>query len=276
MGYVILTAAACDLEPIFMKETHLGFIPMEYTQENRTQTWSQDAKAQDLQAFYSGQRRGELVRTSQVSPYTYETAMCPWLDRGFSVLYLALSGGLSSTFTTACFVSEKLQDRYPGLNVIIVDTKAATGGMGIMVERALRNRAAGMSIHENTANLMDAVKHIHHWFLVQDLMYLQRGGRISIATAAAGSVFHICPILQIDLSGKLQMIGRARGTNKAVNLLLEHYEENRTEASGDPVYVVDADAPEISDRISEKLLTAHQSFFQQQAVSGRMLFHVAE
>ncbi len=126
-----------------------------------------------------------------------------------------------------------------------------------MVERAVKNRSAGMSIHENAANLMDAVKHIHHWFMVQDLMYLQRGGRISAATAAAGSVFHIRPILQIDSSGKLQMIRRAHGTNKAVNLLLEYYEENRAAASGDPVYVVDADAPEISEKVSEKLLTAH-------------------
>ena len=254
MKYAILADAACDVEPVVLKKPEVGIIPMEIMQGDRTSKYIPVASSETVKAFYAAQRCGEFAKTSKISPYDYEAAMRPWLDKGYSLIYLALSDGLSSTCQTAELVAKALEEEYPGQSVAVIDTKSATGGMGILLERAMRNREAGMSLSENKQNLIDAIKHIHHWFLVQDLDYLKKGGRISAATAAVGSALHIRPILQIDQYGKLVTIARAHGTHKAVNDLLERYKKYREGGNADPVYVLDADAPEIGDMLEEKLL----------------------
>lgn len=257
MNYVILTDSACDLSYDLKGLPDLDFIPMGYLQGGEPYSHMLFADSRAVKEFYSRQREGILAKTSQITSFKYEAVMRSWLDKGCSVLYLALSGGLSSTYQTASLTGIKLQNQYPGLRVIVIDTKAATGGMGILTERALRNRMAGMDIHENAMDLENAVLHLHHWFLVDDLAYLQRGGRISMAAAAVGTLFHVHPILQIDTGGKLKVIGKARGNHKAVRELMEHYEKYRTEDMNDPVYVVDGDAPETGDLIEKKLSKNH-------------------
>ncbi len=257
MDYVILSDAACDLDPAAVKQENLDFIPMDYTRGTETLSHTPGAAPLLLKAFYEGQRKGDLTKTTQISPQRYEAAMRSCLDKGFSVLYLALSGGLSSTFQTAQKVGKELSGLYPEQKIVALDTKAATGGMGILVERAVRNRASGMNIMENALDLTEAIQHIYHWFMVPDLMYLMRGGRISAAAATTGTVFHIRSVLEIDQEGKLKTIGKARGDHKTIRELLEYYEIHHLDNSPDPVYVVDADAPEIGDRIREKLLSRH-------------------
>ena len=257
MSYVILTDAACDLDPGMGSQADFAFIPMRYMQGGESCYYAPMMDSKAAKEFYEKQRSGMQCSTSQIPPYHYETAMSSWLEKGYSVLYLALSGGLSSTYLTAGMTGKKLQEQYPGLTVSVIDTKAATGGMGILAERAIRNRAAGMGIRENAADIENAVRHIHHWFLVSDLMYLQRGGRISAAAATAGTLFHVHPLLQIDPDGKLKVIGKARGNHKAVRELIESYEGTRTEKTDDPVYVVDADAPDVGELIQNKLLGMH-------------------
>ena len=257
VNYAILTDAACDLDASVTEREGLAFIPMEYSLGNEMRESRHPEDPAELKAFYDGQRKGDLTKTSQISPLAYENAMRPWLEKGCPVLYLALSGGLSSTCMTAQTVAVKLRARYPGLSVTVVDTKAATGGMGILTERALRNRDAGMDIAENAADLAGAIARIRHWFLVQDLLYLQRGGRIGSATAAVGTILQIRPILKIGEDGKLQTIGKAHGTNKAVRDLLDRYEQTRAEDFRDPVYVIDADDPETGEKLRGALLEAH-------------------
>ncbi len=257
VNYVILTDAACDLDASLMGQQGLGFIPMAYSLGQEMRESRQPEDPGTLKAFYDGQRNGDLTRTSQISPQAYEDAMIPWLEQGCSILYLALSGGLSSTCMTAEAVGKKLEKRYPALSVAVVDTRSATGGMGILTERALRNRDRGMDLAQNTLDLEKAIARIRHWFLVQDLVYLQRGGRIGSATAAVGTILQIRPILRIEEDGTLKTIGKAHGTHKAVKELLELYEENRAEQQEDPVYVIDADAPEVGQRLESALREAH-------------------
>ena len=254
MSYVILTDAACDLYAGLCGQSETGFIPMEYSLGNEMRSCVPPEAPETMKLFYNGQRKGELTRTSQISPMEYETAMVPWLEKGYSILYLALSSGLSSTYNTACMTAGQLLERYPGLEIVCVDTLSATGGMGILMERAMRNRTQGLSLHENASDLNEAIRHIRHWFLVQDLMYLQRGGRVSMAAAAMGTVLHIHPILKIDPIGKLQTIGKERGVHKAIRTLMDHYTESSDPSSSDPVYVLDADAPDTGDALEEKLL----------------------
>ncbi len=255
--YVIMMDVSGDIVDESIKKWDLKFIPMQYSlgEEMRTSTGPEDAAV--LKAFYDGQRGGDLTKTSQITPFQYEEYFEPYLKEGFSILYLALSSGLSSTFSAACLASETLKEKYPELDVIPVDSKAATGGMGILIEQALKNREQGVSLEENAKALKAYVTKIKHWFLVQDLNYLKRGGRVSSTTAFVGSMLNIKPILKIDENGKLTTIAKKRGNKMAVQALFELFKEHYDEQITDTIYLCDADCKELSTLLAEEL---HQTF----------------
>ncbi len=255
--YVIMMDVSGDIVDESIKKWDLKFIPMQYSlgEEMRTSTGPEEAAV--LKAFYDGQRGGDLTKTSQITPFQYEEYFEPYLKEGFSILYLALSSGLSSTFSAACLASETLKEKYPELDVIPVDSKAATGGMGILIEQALKNREQGVSLEENAKALKAYVTKIKHWFLVQDLNYLKRGGRVSSTTAFVGSMLNIKPILKIDENGKLTTIAKKRGNKMAVQALFELFKEHYDEQITDTIYLCDADCKELSTLLAEEL---HQTF----------------
>lgn len=125
MPYVILTDVACDVDESILNQADIGFIPMEYSLGNEMRACFSPEGPAVLKAFYDGQRKGDLTKTTQISPLKYEAAMIPWLEKGYSILYLVLSSGLSSTFDTAGAVCENLGRRYPDATILPMDTKAA-------------------------------------------------------------------------------------------------------------------------------------------------------
>ena len=244
MSYQIIMDVSGDVRPEFAEEKGIGFIPMEYSIGDEMRTCAGMEGAEILKKFYDGQRGGDLTKTSQISPYMYEEFFSPIFEAGDSVLYLCLSGGLSSTFQSSNVAKAALEEKYPGCKLYPVDTLAATGGMGVLAERAVRNREAGMSLEENYADLVEAAHHIRHWFFVQDLMYLKRGGRVSAATAVVGTMLNVKPILKIDEVGKLVTFDKKRGNKAAGKALLDLFKESYDAAAGDVIYVIDADAPD--------------------------------
>ncbi|MDE5546542.1 MAG: DegV family protein [Anaeroplasmataceae bacterium] len=245
-NYVILMDVSGDIVPESIEKWGLKFIPMQYSLGEEMRT-SYGPESDDLmKKFYDGQRKGDLTKTSQITPYLYEEYFEPYLKEGNSILYLCLSSGLSSTYSAACLAKESLKEKYPDLDVFPVDSLAATGGMGVLIEEALKNREAGMSIEENKNALEALVPKIKHWFLVQDLMYLKRGGRVSSATAVVGSMLNIKPILKIDETGHLATIAKKHGNKAAVHALFEYFKASFNEELTKTVYICDADARELA------------------------------
>lgn len=251
--YVICMDVSGDVNESYAKEHDLKFIPMQYSLGNEMRTCKGMEKPEILKAFYNGQRNGDLTKTSQISPYMYEEYLDEYMKQGYSVLYLCLSSGLSSTYNSACLAKEELKEKYPDLNFYPVDSLAATGGMGVLIERAIRNQENGMSLEENYKDVVAATKRIKHWFLVQDLMYLKRGGRVNAATAVVGSMLNIKPILKINEVGKLDTISKKRGNKAAVAALLEYFKENFDENLEDVIYVLDADDKKLSDLLEQEI-----------------------
>lgn len=252
MDYQIMMDVSGDILPEIAKQNDLDFIPMDYSigDEMRTCTGPEDAAT--IHAFYEGQRHGDLTHTSQISPYMYEQHLKKYLEAGISVLYLCLSSGLSSTFQSACTAKEELKEKYPDADFFPVDTLAATGGMGVLAERAIRNRRAGMTIKENYEDLVKAASKIKHFFMVEDLMYLKRGGRVSAATAVVGTALGIKPILIINKEGKLDNVNKKRGTKAACSCLVEEF-KNGFADTGDVVYVIDADDAEKGEHLAAEV-----------------------
>lgn len=255
--YVIMMDVSGDIEVASVEKWDLKFIPMQYSlgEEMRTSTGPEDDQL--LKQFYDGQRKGDLTKTSQITPYLYEEYFDPYLKDGYSILYLCLSSGLSSTYSAACLAKETLKEKYPDVDVYPVDSLGATGGMGVLIEEALKNREKGLSVEENKEALEALVPKIKHWFLVQDLMYLKRGGRVSSTTAIVGSMLNIKPILKIDENGKLTTIAKKHGNKAAVNALFEYFKASYDESLTHTVYICDADSKDLANGLAEEVRKAY-------------------
>ena len=253
MSYLIFADVSCDIDKSFVDSGKIRFIKMDYSLGDDMLTCSGPLSREDLKAFYDDQRNGSLTHTSQISPFMYEEALEPFMAEGYSIVYLCLSSGLSSTFNSAMTAKASLKEKYPDVDFYPVDTLSATAGMGILAERAIRNQDSGMSAEENYRNLCEASHIIRHWFLVPDLMYLKRGGRVSAATALVGTALNICPILKIDEAGKLDNFAKKRGMKLAANALVECFSESYDPEAVDPIYIIDADNTEIADYLEERV-----------------------
>lgn len=251
--YVICMDASGDIIREIAEENGIEFVPMEYSlgDEMRTSHGCEDEAI--LKKFYDGQRNGDMTRTSQISPFIYEQYFRKFLKEGKSVLYFCLSSGLSATYESSMLAAGALKEDYPELDILPVDTLAATGGMGILAERAIENRKKGMSLRENYDAVKELIPKLRHFFMVQDLMYLKRGGRVGAATAIVGSALNIKPLLIIDKNGKLVTVDKKRGNRAAMTALFHFFKENYNPELGNTIYICDADTPELAESLVEKV-----------------------
>ncbi len=254
--YIICMDASGDIIREAAEENGIAFVPMEYSLGDEMRTSLGCEEEALLKKFYDGQRGGDLTRTSQISPFMYEDYFKGFLKEGKSVLYFCLSSGLSSTYESSLLAAEHLKEQYPEAEILPVDTLAATGGIGILAERAVENRKRGMSLRENYEDMKAFVPHLRHYFMVQDLMYLKRGGRVSAATAIVGSALNIKPMLKIDEDGKLVTVDKKRGNKAAMASLFTFFKENYNPKVCNTIYICDADTPELADSLVEKVREA--------------------
>lgn len=254
--YIICMDASGDIIRDAALENGIEFVPMEYSLGEEMRT-SHGCESEDmLKKFYDGQRNGDLTKTSQISPYMYEEYFKKFLEIGKSILYFCLSSGLSSTYQSAMLAAESLKEDYPESEVLPVDTLAATGGIGLLAEKAIANRKNGMTIHENLESIRAVIPKLRHYFMVQDLMYLKRGGRVGAATALVGSALNIKPMLKIDENGKLVTVDKKRGNKAAMSSLFTFFQENYNPEIDRKIYICDADTPELAQSLAEKVKEA--------------------
>ncbi|MCI7622632.1 MAG: DegV family protein [Bacilli bacterium] len=252
MSYLIVMDASADIDSKVFIEEDIRFIPMQYSLNEEMRESKGIESEELLKSFYDSQRSGELTKTTQITPYQYINFFSKLLNEGYSILYLSLSSGLSSTYQSAMLAASELNDEHKDEKVYVVDSLGATGGIGVLLELACKYRKEGKSIEENCVLLNNAKLKLHHFFMVQDLMYLKRGGRVSGATAVVGTVLGIRPILKIDENGKLVNFAKRRGNKLALEELAKLFNENY-ELNDSPIYVVDGDAKELGDFLASEI-----------------------
>lgn len=252
-SYVIFSDISADIPADYAKENDIRFISMRYSLGDEDRVCEEIEAEEILKRFYDGQRNGDLTRTSQISPQIYMDVFTPVLEEGKDILYLALSSGLSSTYQSSCLAAGQLREQFPEREIVCVDSLAATGGMGLLLEAAVQNRKEGMALSENGKWLEENRLHVCHWFMVEDLMYLKRGGRVSTATAVVGSALNIRPVLKIEEDGTLKNFAKARGTKRALNSLVDYYEAASDKKPGERIYILHADSRENAEYLEEKV-----------------------
>ena len=222
MNYQIITDSCCDFPKEVYGELKLTMVPLSV--EFRGEVYD-DKNDDSLKEMYDGLRAGEVAKTAAVNPDRWTAAMEPSLAAGQDVLVLAFSSGLSTTYQSAVIAAQELREKYPERKIFTVDTLSASMGQGLLVWYACQKRDAGMTVEELYAWVEDAKLHLCHWFTVDDLMYLKRGGRVSAATALVGTMLQIKPVLHMDNEGHLISMAKARGRKASLDALARKVQE---------------------------------------------------
>ena len=239
--YVIFVDTSADIDPAYAAANDIRFVPMHYTLGSEDRCCSHMEDDDLLKRFYDGQRKGDLTQTSQIPPSVYLDLFAPILAEGRSIIYLSLSSGLTKTFDNVLVAKQELDEEYPAAKLYPVDSLQATGGIALLAEKAVENRAAGMSAADNAAFLADAAHKVCLCVMVDDLMYLKRGGRCPATTAVLGTMLNVKPILIIADDGTLATINKKRGEKLALKELLTQYMNARDASLGNRCYLTHAD-----------------------------------
>ena len=252
IDYTIFVDSSADLEPLFLENHDIHIVGMHYTIGAEQCDCSVTESGAARKRFYDRQRNGEVCHTSQAVPQQFIDTFAPALESGRNVLYLSLSGGLTNMHNSIYLAKMELSEHYPNTHVYEFDSLSATGGIGLLAEIAVKNRDEGMSIEENVAKLEEMRARLCHLFMVEDLIYLKRGGRIPAATAVIGTALSMKPILVIDEEGKLRVVDKKRGHKAAIGSMLERYSQTKDDRY-QRISIVHADAPILSHQLAEEL-----------------------
>ena len=249
--YQIITDSACDLPKAMLQQLNVQTVPLHVLFQGENLPDSVD---EGLQEIYAGLRAGEKTSTSAANPEAWSTTMEQVLERGMDVLVLAFSSGLSTTYQSAVIAAEELQERYPQRQIRVVDTMCAALGQGLLVWHACKKRDAGMELDALTAWCEESKMHLCHWFTVNDLMYLKRGGRIGAATAVVGTMLQIKPVLHVDDAGHLVNMVKARGRKASMEALVKKLDELGQGFDNSTVFICHGDCLEEAQKLKEMVL----------------------
>lgn len=220
-SFAIVTDSACDLSAALVRELDVQVVPLGFVLGEQTYWDHPEERTLSIEEFYRRLAEGALVTTHAVNVGQAEHVLKKRLEEGQDVLVLAFSSGLSATCASFRVAAENLREQYPGRRLVVVDTLCASLGQGMLVWKAARLRAEGQTLDEVARWVEQNRQSQCHWFTVNDLFHLKRGGRVSAATAVVGTALQIKPILHVDHEGHLVKTGTARGRRGALGALVD-------------------------------------------------------
>ena len=230
MDYVFMTDASCDLSAAMVEEIGVQVLPMEFEIENNRYLHYPDCRMMSLNEFYSKTKKGATVKTTQINFNNFTTYFENYLRAGKDIIYTGIPTGLSGTYNTCLIAVKELEEKYPDRRIIVIDSLCDSAGLGLLVYLAGKKYNSGATIDELAKFIKDTRLKICHWFVVDDLDQLKRGGRISAVTATFGKA------LQIKISA-----------------LSEHLKRDGQNLKKAPVFIAHADNPEGASELKKEI-----------------------
>ena len=234
----------CELWYTTAKELGVKVIPMPYTVDGEEKLYDLGENT-DFKGFYAKMRAGAAVSTAGLNPQTYIDIFEPYFAAGEDVLYVAFSSKMSNTFSYLETAIAELKAKYPTVGYRRYDTLNICMGAGIMVYLAAKFFNANGGDIDATCDYLDTlVQNVAVLFVVDDLKYLARGGRLSPAKAAIGNVLQLKPVLYVNREGEIDVLTKQKGAKKAMSYIVSSFEQKYRPKEGAPVVLVGADCDE--------------------------------
>ena len=242
--YIIMTDSSSDLPAEVARKYDIPCAPLSTQIGGKTYKNYLDGSGVDVKWFYDQLRAKQHAVTSAVNAQDFMDLMEPYLQAGTDILYLGFSSGLSSTYEAGAMAAAALAPKYPDRKIYAVDTLAASLGQGLLVYLAAKKKEAGASMEEVRDWVEENKLHLCHWFTVDDLFHLKRGGRVSATAAVLGSMLGIKPVLHVDNDGHLINMEKARGRRASIERLAEKAAELGTDLKNQTIFISHGDCIE--------------------------------
>lgn len=248
--FAIITDSAADLNQQLVEELDVTVLPLHFMIQGVDRADYPDHREMQPKELYDLLRQGEMGKTSAVNSQDYVDTAVPLLEAGQDVLILAFSSGLSVTYQSSVIAVEELREKYPDRKIYTVDTLAASLGQGLLVWYASKMRTEGKTIEEVRDWVEEHKNNLAHWFTVDDLNHLKRGGRVSAATALVGTMLSIKPVLHVDNEGHLINMAKARGRAASLKALVDKMEETAIDPANQTVFISHGDSWEDANKVA--------------------------
>ena len=253
MNYVFMTDASCDLTQELINEIGVEVLPMEFHMEDKSYLHYPDCRMMSLSEFYDKLKGGVDSKTTQINYDSFYKSFEKYLKAGKDIIYTGISTGLSGTYNTCMMAVKDLQNVYPDRKIIVIDSLCDSAGLGLLIYLAGKKYSEGAGIDELREYIEETRVKVCHWFVVEDLDHLKRGGRISAVSATFGKALQIKPLLSVDDEGRLVNVAKIRGKSNVVPSLVKHLERDAEDLKNSVVMIAHADNPEGAEELKKAI-----------------------
>lgn len=222
--YVISCCSTADLSKEHFEKIDVHYCCFHYEMDG-VQYLDDLGQSMDFDVFYQRMTDGAMTKTSQINADEYEEYFTQFLSQGKDIIHLTLSSGISGTFNSANLAKALLEDKYPDRKIYVIDSLAASSGYGLLIDHLATMRDSGATIDELAAWVEEHKLNLNHWFFSSDLTFFIRGGRISKAAGAVGTVLNICPLMNVDFEGRLIPRYKIRTKKKVIQAIVDKMAE---------------------------------------------------
>lgn len=255
--YVIITDSCCDLSADLIEKLGIIVLPLSFQIDGKTYKNYSDEREITAKDFYNLMRNKKKSITSQVNPTDFIDIFKEYVKQDYDILSISFSSALSGTYNSSLIAKNYIEEEFPNAKLCCVDSLCASLGQGLLVNYAAINRNNGVSIEDNVKWIEENKLNLAHWFTVDDLGTLARGGRLSAPAAFLGTLIGIKPVLHVSNEGKLVPVNKVRGRkkalltiiNKCVTDIVKPEEQTIFISHGDSIH----DAETIGNALIEKL-----------------------
>ncbi len=254
MGYVIVTDSVLDIKERFLHQNGICTVPLSFTIDGYDTVEDDFGKTVSFSDFYQRLREGVAVTTAQAPLSAFTSVFEGVLKSRRDVVYLGFSSALSGNYQIGCMAKKELEGKYDN-EIYCVDTLAAAGGQTLLIREAAKRKSEGYTAEQLVEWAQEFRKHIVHWFTVEDLMYLHRGGRVPKSSAVMGTLLSVKPVMYVSDEGKLIVWKKARGRKRALEMLAKQLNKHIQEVGKYPVTISHGDCQEDAEYLKEYILS---------------------
>jgi DegV family protein with EDD domain len=254
MRTTIITDSNCDLPVEYISQNNIHVIPFTFHLNGNTYT-DDFGKSLSYKEFYNEIRNGSMPTTAQITAYTYENEFRKFSSEGQSVIYIGFSSALSGSFNSSVMAKKAIIEEEPEADITVIDSRSASVGQGLLVYYACEMLKQGKSKKE-IVNWIESNKlKVNHWFTIDSLEHLKRGGRISAASATIGGLLEVKPVLNVLNEGSLNIVKKVRGRKKSIRTLFEEYKARVINPEEQMIYINHGDCLEDAEYLKSLILS---------------------